>query len=130
MKVEAGLADADNFWVVGQGEKLVGEQRRVIGSLMRMRPDGAPYIIIGLGDRPHLVELVEPRAYREHRFDTGGPGTGDHGASLCREIREVEMAMAVDQHLRASTRHFRESGSSGHRLLRCIPWTPAFAGAT
>src|SRR5437868_323111 len=69
MEVEAGLADADDFWVVRQREKLLGEQRGVIGRLVRVRPDRAPDPVICLGNRPDPVEFVEPGAYRQHRFD-------------------------------------------------------------
>src|SRR5580700_5847920 len=112
MEVQACLADADDLRVLGQREKMVGEQRAVIGSLMRMRPGRTPDIVISLGDRTHPVELVEPRADRQHRFDPGHPGAGDHGISLCREIREIEMAMAVDQHGAPALRHYGAASST------------------
>ena len=91
MKIEAGLADADDFWMIRQREKLVGEQGAMIGSLMRVRPDRAPDPVISLRDRPHPVELVEPGADRQHRFDPGRPGAGDDGIPLGRKIGEIEM---------------------------------------
>ena len=78
---------------------------RVVGRLVRMRADRAPDIVIASAIA-RTPELVEPGADRQHRPDPGGARAGDHRIALGGEIREIEMAMAVDQH--------RESPSPAH----------------
>jgi len=46
----------------------------VSSAMVRMHADGAPDIVVALGDRAHLVELVEPRADGEHARDARRPG--------------------------------------------------------
>ena len=98
--------------MIRQREKLVGEQGAMIGSLMRVRPDRAPDPVISLRDRPHPVELVEPGADRQHRFDPGRPGAGDDGIPLGRKIGEIEMAMAVDQPEAPAPGHYGTASST------------------
>jgi hypothetical protein len=65
---------------------------------MRMSAHRTPYARVTFGYRPHPVELVEPRADRQHRADSGCKSTADHGIALWCEIGKIEMAMAIDQH--------------------------------
>src|SRR5260370_39664369 len=53
---------------------------------------------MALGDRPHTLELIEPRADSQHARDARRPGTRQHACLVTGELREVEMAVAVDQH--------------------------------
>ncbi len=98
MKIEPGLADADNPLVRGEQGEIRGAQRRVVGCLVRVDADRAPDVGIRLGDRPHPGELIEAGPDRQHRPDPGGAGTRDDRVPLLGEIRKIEMAMAVDQH--------------------------------
>src|SRR5690348_1690755 len=54
---------------------------------------------MSLGNRAHRRELVEPRAYRQHRIDAGGVGAFNDGLALGGEIWKIEMAVAVHQHV-------------------------------
>ena len=110
VEIEPGLADADDPRVRRQCGQLGRGGRRVVGRLVRMRADRAPDIVIGFGDRPHRRELVEPGADRQHRADAGGARPGDHRIALGGEIREIEMAMAVDEHRRAAAASAGEAG--------------------
>ncbi len=114
--------------------QLVGQQLGVIGGLVRVRADRAPDARRRLrrsrarpsnsSSRVPIVSMVA---------DPGGAGAGDHRRALGRELGEVEMAMAVDQHPRpalaahaagASTNRgkialrFRQAGSGCQRRRR------------
>src|ERR1700733_8092520 len=64
---------------------------------MRMDADRAPDVGIAFGDRAHTVELGDLGADGDHRADPGGAGPGDDRVALLGEIREIQMAMAVDE---------------------------------
>src|SRR5207245_8747483 len=97
----------------------------MIRRFVRMGANRTPDPVIGLGDRPHPVELIEPRADRQYGFHSGRPSAVDHGVALRSEIRKIEMAMAVDQHYRSAAGH--PTGSSTKRgntpsgFGRCVP---------
>src|SRR5579883_3622895 len=84
-----------------------------------MRPDRAPYVGIGCCDRAHFEELVEPRADRQHRADPGASGPCDDRVALGREVREIEMAVAVDQHLRGPQPSAAASVSTKRGKIPC-----------
>ena len=115
MKIEPGLADADDLGVSRQRDQLIGQQCGMVGGLVRMGADRAPDRVVALGDRADLREMVEPGSDRQHRRDPGGARPGDDRRALRREIREVEMAMAVDQHRAPALAAVHAAGASTKR---------------
>ena len=95
--VEAGLADADELRVPGEGGELVEPRHRLLGGVHRVGAGGPEDLGVGLGDGLHLRRLAEAGADRHHAGDAGGAGAGDDGRDLAREVGEVEVAMAVDE---------------------------------
>src|SRR5947209_11831479 len=100
VEVEPGLADANDPRMRRERREVLDARLRVIGGFMRMHPDRAPDVLIRFGDRAHRRKFVEPGANRHHRADPRGAGAFDDRLALFREIGEIEMAMAVDQHRR------------------------------
>ena len=98
VEVEPGLADADDLGMARRLDQAVGRALPLLLGLVRMDADRAPDVAVALGDGAHLVELVEPRADRQHAGDAGGAGARQHAGLVGRELGEVEMAVAVDQH--------------------------------
>ena len=98
VEVEAGLADADHLGMARRLDQRGRECLPLLLRLVRMDADRAPDVAVALGDRPHLLELVEPRADGQHAGDARGPGARQHAGFVGRQLGEVEMAVAVDQH--------------------------------
>src|SRR5690554_4918697 len=65
---------------------------------MRMDADRAVNMREALGHRPHPVKLAHLRADGEHQPDACLMRTRNHLLDLRPEIREVKMAMAVNEH--------------------------------
>src|SRR5437588_11659785 len=65
---------------------------------MLMNPYRAPDIVVALGDCPHPVELVEPRADGQHATDAGRLRPRQHASLVVGEFGEIEVAVAIDQH--------------------------------
>ena len=84
IEIETGLADADDLADARPARPARPRGRRMVGRFVGMGADRAPDIVIGLGDRAHRRELVEPRADRQHRADAGGAGAGEHRIALGR----------------------------------------------
>ena len=97
MEIETGFADPDDFGMLRQSDQLLCEELVVICRFVRVHANRTPDPVIGLRDRAYPRELVEPCTDRQHGFDPRRPSTADHGITFCREIRKVEMAVAVDQ---------------------------------
>ena len=98
VEVEPGLADADDLGMARGLDQAVGRALPLLLGLVRMDADRAPDIAVALGDGAHLVELVEPGADGQHAGHAGGAGARQHAGLVARELGEVEMAVAVDQH--------------------------------
>ena len=120
VEVEPGLANPDDFRVGSQGDQLLPAECGVILRLMRVHTDRAPNPVMRFGDRLHPGQLVETGADRQHRPDPGRSGARDNRFALCREIREVEVAMTVDEHQpcppRLLRRRFDEAREDALRL--------------
>jgi hypothetical protein len=63
-----------------------------------MHADRAPNVIVALGNRAHAIERAEARPDREHCSHTGGARAADNGVEFGPEVREVQMAVAVNEH--------------------------------
>src|SRR5688500_11324382 len=66
--------------------------------LMGMAPDGAVDFLEGLSDFTHLVEPPGAGPDRHHPADPCPLRSCHHFIPLLGEIREVQMAVTVDQH--------------------------------
>src|SRR5258706_15248640 len=64
-----------------------------------MDADAAPDIGKLLGHRPHAGKAFQLRADSEANPDPGGTGACHHVIHLASIIREIEVAMAVDQEI-------------------------------
>ena len=114
--VEARLADADAFGMVGEcahgGEILRPLPRR----LMRMGADGEEHVVVPLRDRGHAGRLRDSRADGDHALDAGRARALDDRVEVVGEVGKIEVAMAVDDHrLRAGPGqhpHFAASAST------------------
>src|SRR5688500_4292240 len=66
--------------------------------VVRMRSDRAGHLPKSLRDRPHLFELAHPCADSDDAADARRPGAVDDSVGFAGEIREIQVAVAVDQH--------------------------------
>ena len=72
--------------------------------IMRMSAERAVNIRKAVRYRKHFGLPPNARRDRNHTLDTGGAGARHHRIELIGKIREIEMAMAVDQHWRSIAR--------------------------
>src|SRR5438105_5005464 len=72
--------------------------------IMRMRAERAINVGKAVRYREHFGLPPNARGDRDHALDAGGAGTCHHRIELFGKIREIEMAMAVDQHWRSIAR--------------------------
>src|SRR5690606_33267377 len=72
--------------------------QRLLGRTMWMHPDRAVDLAVRLRDRQHLRERLEAGADGLHEPDAGRTRPGEHRVALLGEPREIEMAVAIDQH--------------------------------
>ena len=101
MKIQPGLADADDLGVRRHADQVVGAHRRLLGHVVRVDPDRAPDRLVFFGQSPHGIELRHPRADRLQGADARFGRTGEHALDVVPEVWKVEMTVAVDQHPRA-----------------------------
>src|SRR4051794_27291336 len=94
VEVEPGLADTNDPLMFGELRQFGSRYRRVLPCLVRVHADGAPNVLRRLGNGAHRRELVEARAYGQHRPDPCGVGACDNSIALGGEIRKIEMAVA------------------------------------
>ena len=100
--IEPGFADGNDARVLCQAHDIVERHVGFLACLMRMCADRAPDAIVGLDDLPQLLEAAHARRDRHHRADAGRRGALDERRAIRLEVREVEMAVAVDEHHVAS----------------------------
>ena len=63
-----------------------------------MGADRTEHVGKPLGDGQDRVVPADPGRNRHHAADAGRPRARDDGVELVGEVREIEMAMAVDEH--------------------------------
>ena len=96
--VEAGLADRHDLGVPRARDQVARRHVQFLVGVVRMGADRAEDVGKSLGDRQHLGVARDPRRDGDQAADAGRARAGDHAVELGGEIREIEMAMAVDQH--------------------------------
>src|SRR5262249_57794586 len=98
VEVEAGLADANDLWVLGQVDELSDVDVGFAGGFMRMDAHRAIDVVVALGDPADAVELTDARADGQHGGDAGGARAPHHGIQLSILLLVVvEMAVAIDE---------------------------------
>jgi len=93
--IEAGLADADEFRMRRQRDKIVHRRQRLLCRTHRMGARGIEHLGVRLGDGAHGGLLPKPRADRHHAVHTRSTRARDHLVQITVEIGKVEVAMAV-----------------------------------
>ena len=78
----------------------------------------AEHIAKTLGNGEHLIVPPDPRRDRYDAADAGVARPGDYRIEFIGEVREVQMAMAVDQHRQPRLRGVRLDIAREHRT-RC-----------
>ena len=66
--------------------------------VVRMRSNRAEDVGETLRDSPHLIELADARADRNHGPHASRAGARDHLVEFPGEVGEIQMAVAIDQH--------------------------------
>src|SRR5690242_11291084 len=98
MIIQSGLADRHDFFSAAAGDEFGHAEIRLFMRVMRMRAGRAINLGEALCDRQQFRLPPYARRDGDHAIDTGSAGSRHHGIQLMRKIREVEMAVAVDQH--------------------------------
>ena len=96
--IEAGLSERHNFRMPRQRHKLIGANPVLLVGVMRMGADRAIDVVVFVGDREQPTQPAHPRRDRDHAADPGLGRPRDDGVEIGRKIREIQMAMAVDEH--------------------------------
>ena len=115
MKIEPGFAEADDLWMRAQRDQPLGQQVGVVGRFVRMSANRAPDAGIGLGDREHPWKFVEPGCDCQHCSYTGSAGAGNDLSAFVGKVREIQMAMAVNQHCRPAALVIHAADASTNR---------------
>ena len=66
--------------------------------VMRMGADRTEHVVESLGDRQQVRQPAHPGRDRHHPPDAGCPRARHDAVEIGGEVREIEVAMAVDQH--------------------------------
>ena len=66
--------------------------------VMRMRPNRAKHVVIGLSEPADRTKSFRACRNGDHPPKPSGAGAFDHGIALGAEIREIEVAMTINQH--------------------------------
>ena len=98
MIVEAGFADGDDFCGATAPYEFGRRHVELLMCIMRMSAKRGVNIRKAVRYRKHFALAPNARRDRNHTLDTGGAGARHHRIELIGKIREIEMAMAVDQH--------------------------------
>ena len=96
--VEPGFADCHHLWVPGESHEISCGYVGFFVRVVRMRADRAPDVVEALRDREQFLLLSDAGRNRDHSSDTGIAGPRHRGIEFFGEVREIEMAMAVDKH--------------------------------
>ena len=95
--VEAGFADGDYFGMAAQPYDLVHRHIQLFMGVVRMRADGTEDIGVRIGNLQQPVEAADAGGDGDHQPDAGRLGPGNDAVELIGKVREVEMAMVVDE---------------------------------
>ena len=82
----------------GQRDEPLGRHVRLHGGIVRMRADREENALMGLGESPIGVEARHMGRDRHHTADAGRSGGRQNLRQAALKIREIQVAMAVDQH--------------------------------
>ena len=96
--IEPGFAKRDDFGMLGQRDQFFGRNPVFLVGLVRMGADRAIDFRIFLRDREQCIEPLHPRRDRDDTPDAGRLGPRDNAVEVVGKVREIEMAMAVDEH--------------------------------
>ena len=98
MVVETGFADGYAARMPGQRDQPIGRHIRLHGGIVRMRADCEVNALMGLGESPIGVEACHMGRDGHHTTDAGRSGSRQNLGEAALKIREIQVAMAVDQH--------------------------------
>ena len=97
--VEAGLADRHDLRIFRQRDQRLGVDVQFLVSIVRMGADRTEDLRKCFSDRKHLREFAHAGADGHHAADAGGARARHHSVELAGEIREIQVAVAIDEHL-------------------------------
>jgi hypothetical protein len=100
--VEPGLADADAPRMARQRGDVGCRNARLLGCMVRMRADREEQLPMRLGELSVALEACDMGRDRDHAADASRLRPREHFRQAIRELREVEMTVAVDEHERGT----------------------------
>ena len=100
----------------GQLDQLVRRDTVFLIGVVGMGTDGTIDVRKPLGDRKQRAKPPHPRRDGDDAPDAGGRGARDDAVEVVGEIREIEMAVAVDQHYEGPLDGFLGSTGGGVSL--------------
>ncbi len=66
--------------------------------VVRVRAHRAVDVVVGLGDREQLGQVLDARRDGDHHADAGPPRARQKTGAVLGELREIEVAVMVDEH--------------------------------
>src|SRR6266404_5133425 len=96
--IKPRLAQGYDLWMLGKFHQFARDNAVFLVGLMRMGADRAIDVRKSLGDPKQRAELLHTRRDRDDAPNAGGLGARDDGVEILGEVREIEMAVAVDEH--------------------------------
>src|SRR6185437_1763507 len=97
VEIEPGLADADHLGIARKPNEGIARDVGFLRRLVRVNADRAPDIAVAFGDRAHGREFLDLGADGDKGLDPCPLGARDDLGPLGLG-REIEMAMAIDDH--------------------------------
>ncbi len=96
--VEPRLADGHHLRVLAEADDLVGRDAALLVGVVGVRADRAVDVVVRVGDVEQDGQLADARRDGHHDADARCLGAGDDALAVGDELREVEVAMVVDEH--------------------------------
>ncbi len=97
--VEPRLPDRHHLGMARARDQLVDRDVELLVGVVRVGADRAIDLGKALGDGEQLGVPLDPGRDGDDAPDAGRLRARDHGIELAREVRKIEMAVAVDQHV-------------------------------
>ena len=105
--VEPRLADGHHLGMARALHDLLDRDVELLVGIMRVRADRAEHVVVRLGDPEQPVEAADAGRDRHQHPHARRLGARNHPVEIIGEVREVEMAVVIDEHRDQASLYYR-----------------------